>query len=158
MLSTPFNCCSSGVATDCSIVVASPPVNVVFTMICGGTICGNCARGSLLIETSPARTVTMEITIATIGRLTKNLAIGCLPFFLLQVRCSGCYNGSVFDLLQALYNDSLLRLEPVLDDQHLADVRADLYRTNAHFVVRSHHCQLIAALQFRDGPLRDQQR
>src|ERR1700748_204890 len=104
MLSTPFNCCSSGVATDCSIVVASPPVKVVLTMICGGTICGNCASGSLLMETSPASTVTMEITIATIGRLTKNLAIGRLPFFLqlrkLEVCGFRCYQRSVFDLLQ----------------------------------------------------------
>src|SRR6476646_8817943 len=142
MLSTPFSCCSRGVATDCSIVVASPPVNVVFTMICGGTICGNCASGSLPIETSPARTVTMEITIATIGRLTKNLAIGCLPFFL-EARCSGSYNGSVLDLLQALYNDPLLRLQTVLDDQHLADALAYFHRTNAHFVVRSDHSQLV---------------
>jgi hypothetical protein len=33
------------------------------------------------METSPASTVTMEITMATIGRFTKNLAIGRLPFF-----------------------------------------------------------------------------
>src|ERR1700675_2712109 len=71
MLSTPFICCSSGVATDCSIVTASAPVYVVEMMICGGTIWGNCARGSPCIATRPAMTVTMAITIATIGRSTK---------------------------------------------------------------------------------------
>src|SRR3977135_2647549 len=45
MLSTPFICCSSGAATDCSMVTASAPVYVVSTMICGGTMSGNCARG-----------------------------------------------------------------------------------------------------------------
>src|SRR5438309_7038668 len=101
MLSTPFSCCSSGVATDCSMVVASPPVKVVPTMICGGTIEGNCARGSLPMETSPASTVTMEITIATMGRFTKNLAMDLpVPFslqFLLQSGRPGGNHGPVLD-------------------------------------------------------------
>ena len=46
MLSTPFICCSIGVATDCSIVSASAPVYVACTLISGGTMCGYCAMGS----------------------------------------------------------------------------------------------------------------
>jgi hypothetical protein len=41
----------------------------------GGTISGYCAIGSPFIATTPTRTVTMEITIATIGRLTKKRAM-----------------------------------------------------------------------------------
>src|SRR5919108_280060 len=44
-------------------------------MICGGTMLGNCAIGSACIETSPARTVTIAMTMATIGRRTKNAAM-----------------------------------------------------------------------------------
>src|SRR5258705_663690 len=75
MLSTPLICCSSGVATDCSIVTASAPVYVVVTIICGGTMSGNWATGSPAMATSPPMTVTMAITIATIGRLMKNFEI-----------------------------------------------------------------------------------
>src|SRR5687768_11024463 len=44
-------------------------------MICGGTMFGNCAIGSACIDTSPARTVTIAMTMATIGRRTKNAAM-----------------------------------------------------------------------------------
>src|SRR5262245_401669 len=71
ILSTPFICCSSGVATDCSIVTASAPVKLVWIWICGGMIAGYWAIGSPVIATSPRTTVTMAITIATMGRSTK---------------------------------------------------------------------------------------
>ena len=75
MFSTPLTCCSSGVATEASTSVALAPMNVVVTCTIGGTISGYCAIGSPLIATRPSSTVTIEITIATIGRLTKNRAI-----------------------------------------------------------------------------------
>src|SRR5215467_551752 len=75
MSSTPLICCSSGVATDCSIVTASAPVYVVLTMICGGTMSGNWATGSPDIATNPPMTVTIAITIATTGRLMNSLDI-----------------------------------------------------------------------------------
>src|SRR5205823_6368764 len=78
MLSTPFICCSTGVATDCSIVTASAPGYVAVTSICGGTISGYCAIGSVRIDTRPTRTVAIAITIATIGRLMKNFDMGLL--------------------------------------------------------------------------------
>src|SRR6266508_2714078 len=46
-------------------------------MICGGTISGNCASGSPRIAMRPARTVTIAITIATIGRRIKKFEIIC---------------------------------------------------------------------------------
>ena len=75
MLSTPFICCSSGVATDCSTVTASAPVKVVETMICGGMIDGYCATGRLRIASSPPTSVMIEMTIATMGRLMKKRAM-----------------------------------------------------------------------------------
>src|SRR5262249_31251280 len=75
MLSAPFICCSMGVATDCSMVSASAPVYVVDAMICGGTIAGNCARGRPRIATRPSMTVIMAMTMATMGRFTKNFEI-----------------------------------------------------------------------------------
>ncbi len=75
MLSTPLTCCSMGVATDCSIVCASAPVNAVVRMICGGMICGNCAMGSPTSDTAPSRIVTIAMTIATMGRRMKKAEI-----------------------------------------------------------------------------------
>src|ERR1041384_7642549 len=75
MSSAPLICCSSGVATDCSIVTASAPVYVVLTMICGGTMPGTWATGSPPIATTPPITVTIAITIATTGRLMNSLQI-----------------------------------------------------------------------------------
>src|ERR1022692_2265009 len=75
MLSTPDICCSMGVATDWSTVRASAPGYVAFTWTCGSAILGNCAMGRPDIATIPTITIRMEMTIATIGRLIKNLAI-----------------------------------------------------------------------------------
>ena len=79
MLSTPLTCCSIGVATDCSMVTASAPVNVVLRLICGGMICGNCAMGSPSSDTAPISTVTIAMTIATMGRRMKNAEITSAP-------------------------------------------------------------------------------
>src|SRR5512137_2323104 len=76
MFSTPLIFCSRGVATDASTSVALAPTKVVVTWTIGGTISGYCATGRLLSATRPSSTMTMEITIATIGRLTKKRAMG----------------------------------------------------------------------------------
>src|SRR5208337_4580346 len=75
MLSTPDICCSMGTATDCWTVRASAPGYVAFTWICGSAMLGNCATGRRDIATTPMSTMRMEITMATMGRLMKNLAI-----------------------------------------------------------------------------------
>ena len=79
MFSTPLIFCSSGVATDASTSVALAPMKVVVTWIIGGTISGYCEIGRPLMATTPSRTVTIEITIATIGRLTKKRAMAYFP-------------------------------------------------------------------------------
>src|SRR5512135_3060145 len=73
--STPFTFCSMGVATDASTSVAEAPTKVVVIWTIGGTTSGYWAIGRPDIATSPRMTVTMEITIATIGRLTKKRAM-----------------------------------------------------------------------------------
>ena len=75
MFSTPLIFCSSGVATDASTSVALAPMKVVVTWIIGGTTSGYCEIGRPLMATTPSRTVMIEITIATIGRLTKKRAM-----------------------------------------------------------------------------------
>src|SRR5262245_46069069 len=71
MLSTPLTVCSSGVATDCSIVTASAPVKTVDTWISGGTMLGYWAMGSRVTATAPTRIVMSAMTIAMTGRLMK---------------------------------------------------------------------------------------
>src|ERR1043166_7629789 len=73
--STPLIFCSSGVATEASTSVALAPMKVVVTWTIGGTISGYCATGSPRIATTPSITMMIDITIATIGRLTKKRAM-----------------------------------------------------------------------------------
>ena len=75
MFSTPLICCSSGVATEASTSVALAPMKVVVTWIIGGTISGYCAIGRPLHRDEAEQHVMIEITIATIGRLTKKRAM-----------------------------------------------------------------------------------
>src|SRR5271154_950713 len=116
MLSTPDICCSIGVATDCATVWASAPVKLPMTWICGSAIFGNWEVGSPSIDTMPAMTIKIEITIATIGRLIKNLdmsvALGRRPNDI-RLRANRC---TFPDLHEALNNDLFSRLQPLCDD------------------------------------------
>src|SRR5512138_1154310 len=113
--STPFTFCSRGVATDASTSVALAPTKVVVIWTIGGTISGYWAIGRPDMATRPRRTVTMEITIATIGRLTKKRAmLARLPCGLgLALRGGGgrhrlrAHHGAVAHLLEALHHDLL---------------------------------------------------
>src|SRR5262245_63694000 len=71
MLSTPFTCCSIGVATDCSTTSAEAPGYVVSTRIVGGARLGYCSMGSFNNVATPSKTVTIAMTIATVGRRMK---------------------------------------------------------------------------------------
>src|SRR5213595_1468905 len=76
--STPLTCCSIGVATDCSTSRALAPTYVVVTWIRGGVMSGYWEIGRRESETPPTITVTMEITMATMGRRMKKFPIGHL--------------------------------------------------------------------------------
>src|SRR5262245_26439950 len=105
MLSTPLICCSMGVATACSMVWASAPTYLVWIWISGGAMLGNCATGKLTIVIVPMMTVRMAITIATIGRLMKNLDIRLW----IDLHC-------LTNFLDTFNNDALSRREALIDD------------------------------------------
>src|SRR5580692_10920501 len=105
MLSTPLTCCSIGVATDCSRVLASAPTYVARIWISGGTILGNWATGSVAMVTAPTITVNIAMTIATIGRRMKNLDISVALRERLRV-----YLHAGTNVLDSLCNYALIRL------------------------------------------------
>src|ERR1700742_3290319 len=142
MRSTPFMFCSMGVATACSMVVASAPVYVVVRLICGGRICGNCAMGSPTSETTPMSTVMMAMTIATMGRRTKNADIE-RPLSVLRRRRVGRLrrrrgrrrrggrrlrvdHRAVADLLHAFHDHAIALVQALGDDAHAAAARSEL--------------------------------
>src|SRR5438876_10657263 len=157
MLSTPLICCSMGVATACSSVWASAPTYVARTCISGGAMLGNCATGRLKIVMVPTITMTMEITIATMGRLMKNFDIG-LPSLTFRGKRLRVHLHSRTHLLHAFGNHAFATLQPFRDNPISADTVADLDRTDAHFVLTVRHRYLIATLQLRDCTLRHKQR
>src|SRR5476651_1166141 len=75
MPGVPFTCSSIGVATVCSTVWASAPVNWPFTCTTGGVISGYWSIGKTSILTIPVITNTIDITIAVTGLFIKVLAI-----------------------------------------------------------------------------------
>src|SRR6266850_608993 len=155
MLSTPFICCSIGLATACSMVMASAPGYVVATMIWGGTISGNCASGSPRMETTPTITVMMAMTIATIGRSTKNRATRSAP----DLREGpGRDDAALSDGRRRADDDLLAGLDAVLDDLEVADAIPDRDRSHDHLVVRAEHLYLITALEIGDRPLGNNER
>src|SRR5207253_10601035 len=157
MSSTPFICCSSGVATDCSTVTASAPVKVALTMIWGGMIDGYCATGSVRIANRPATTVMIEMTIATIGRLMKKRAIPLTLGRQLLGRHRRDRN-ALSHFLHPFGHDLLARRQPVLDHPQPADARSDLDRSDRHLVALAHDRDLVAPLQLGDLALGHQQR
>src|SRR5678816_3094926 len=75
MRSTPLTSCSIGVATDCSTASADAPGYVPVTRMLGGARKGYCSTDSPRMTTTPTKTVRIEITMATIGRLIKKFDI-----------------------------------------------------------------------------------
>src|SRR5262249_49357646 len=121
MLSTPLICCSIGVATACSMVWASAPTYVAEICTSGGAICGNSATGRLTIDTLPTMTVTMAITIATMGRLMKNFDI----WFRTHLY-------SLADFLQTFHNHTFAGLDTLVDDPFRTDGLGNLHRPDLH--------------------------
>src|ERR1700761_510732 len=75
MPGVPFTCCSMGVATVCSTVCASAPVNCPFTCTTGGVMSGYWSIGKLRMLIAPVIASTIDITMAVTGLLIKVLAI-----------------------------------------------------------------------------------
>src|SRR5438105_2384140 len=120
------------------------------------------------MHTPPTSVISTAMTIATMGRLTKNSDI--VSGILLRRRA---VRGDLwrrrrpvfhFDraafagLLSALHNDTLARLETINDFPHRADALARFHRPNAYFVIVAHNRDLEVALQLGHGFLRNNQR
>src|SRR5262249_40075313 len=132
MLSTPLICCSMGVATDCSTVCASAPTYVVCTCTSGGAIDGNNETGRLTSVMAPTMTVSSAITIATIGRLTKNLDMS--PLRRCRLVLDRVDDGAVADLQQSFDNHTLAGLHAFGHDPQRADAVADADGPDGHLV------------------------
>src|SRR4029077_21248719 len=118
---------------------------------------GNCAIGRLRIVMAPTITMTMEITIATMGRLIKNFDIA-LPSLALRGKRLGVHLRARTRLLHALGNHTFALLEPFRNNPLRTDAVANRHRSNAYFIVATHNGDLVAALELRHRPLRNKQR
>src|SRR6266436_3429984 len=81
---------------------------------------GNCATGRLSTVMVPTITMTMEITIATMGRLIKNFDIG-LPSFSSRGKWSGLHLQARTHLLHALGDHAFAPLQSVSNNPFGAD-------------------------------------
>src|SRR6266571_8589264 len=118
---------------------------------------GNCATGRLRIVMVPTITMTIEITIATMGRLIKNFDIG-LPSLAFRGKRLGVHLHARTHLLHTFGNHPIASLQPVRNNPIGTDAVADLNCADAYSVLAVDRCDLIAALQLRDSALRYQQR
>src|SRR4051812_46314374 len=71
--STPTTSCSIVAATVSATTLALAPGKVQVTLTVGGAMSGYWAMGRVVTATPRARTMTIEITAAKIGRSMKNL-------------------------------------------------------------------------------------
>src|SRR5712692_260372 len=118
---------------------------------------GNCATGRLRIVMVPTITMTIEITIATMGRLIKNFDIG-LPSLAFRGKRLGVHLHALTHLLHTFGNHPIASLQPVRNNPIGTDAVADLNCADAYSVLAIHHCYLIPALQLRHRTLRDEER
>src|ERR1700735_2058553 len=113
---------------------------------------GNCATGRARMVIEPTITNTMEITMATIGRLIKNFDMDLLSWNRYR-KWLGFHLHSGTHFLDALGNHTLALLQSVRNNPLVAVTIADIDGSNAYFVVAIHHRHLVAALQLRNCPL-----
>src|SRR5579863_7408248 len=115
---------------------------------------GNCATGKLSTVSVPTNTMTMEITMATMGRLMKNFDMGqpSLPIrrslacralvrriLVLGHEWLGIHAHTSAHPLNALNHDSVSGIESVSDDPSVINPVAHSDRSNVNFVVGANH-------------------
>ena len=123
---------------------------------------GNCASGNPNIAMRPPITVTIAITIATIGRLMKKLEIivNSSPIALVSVRRGKRLridDRFRSDFLCAFGDDVSPGFRPFSNDPHRVRCVRHL-DGRIHLVVIANDGDLITALQLGDGTLRNEQR
>src|SRR5271156_3049640 len=123
---------------------------------------GNCAIGRVAIVTAPTMTIRIAMTIATIGRLMKNLdiipslcALGLNLEQSLNVALEwlGLYRHSRPEILLTFDNHAVARLQSAIDDPHCVCALSHLHGTHADAVVLIDNSNEIAALLFVHGRL-----
>src|SRR2546427_11944285 len=134
---------------------------------------GNCAIGSCTSAAAPTITMRIAMTMATIGRLTKNFAIvRCSLSALGSTGRAGCrlrrsrlcrgrlriHHHPGFHFLHSFNYDPLARLEPLRDDPPVPDLLANFHRADVYFILGPYYQYLIAALQLLDRLLRHKHR
>src|SRR5258707_14698824 len=114
---------------------------------------GNCATGKLRIVMVPTITMTMEITMATMGRLMKNFDMG-LPA-LSYCKGLGAHVRALPHFLNTFGDNSFPWVQPFSNNPLGTNAVADFDATDAHFVLAVHNRYLIAALQLGHRTLRN---
>src|SRR6266446_5682202 len=117
---------------------------------------GYCAMGSWNMATMPTITMRMAMTMVTIGRLMKNLAMALARPPGLGQRGLDPLAG--FHSVDSLDDDPLARFQPLPDDPQGADSLAELNLSHVHRIVGPNHGDLMDALQILHGALRNEQR
>src|SRR5580704_14957032 len=115
---------------------------------------GNWATGKLRIVSEPTSTRTIEMTMATMGRLMKNFDMRS-PI----LRCRGkwfcVYMNTRTHLLNALGDDSVAGTQSAIDNPIGPAAVAERNRADAYCILVIDYRYLIAALQFGNGALRN---
>src|ERR1700693_1694702 len=110
--------------------------------------------GSPAMETDPMITIRMAITIATMGRLMKNLDIKLFPAHFrrrcVRLRAHG-HSGT--HLLYAFRHHALSRFYSLVDNPQRANPIAGFHVADFDFVIARDHRNLICALQFGNSAL-----
>src|SRR5216683_2301368 len=115
---------------------------------------GNWATGRVKMLSDPTSTRTIEMTIATMGRLMKNLDMDSVPL------CRGkrlrVHVHAWANLLNAFSNHGFTGLESVRHNPLRADLLANLDGANLHFAFPVNDGYLITALQLGHSALRNE--
>src|SRR5271170_1071925 len=113
---------------------------------------GNWATGKVRMVSVPTSTSTIEITMATMGRLIKNFDMG-LPPRSFHSKWLGVHLHTRAHFLHTFGNHPLARLHTVRNNPLRANPVADFHGSNAHFVLVIHRRNLIPALQLGNSTL-----
>src|ERR1700722_20305160 len=106
---------------------------------------------------APTSTMTMEITMATMGRLIKNFDMGLLSLSFRGKRLR-IYRHAGTYFLHALGNHAFASFQSFLYHPLAAETVPDFDRPDGHLVLVVDHGYLIPTLELRDCPLRHKQR
>src|SRR3954464_7219379 len=119
---------------------------------------GNWATGSRPMATSPPRTVTIAMTMATMGRLTKNADTSVPLAFVDRLEFDACgSHNRALGHERGIDDHARTAIEAVLHDPAVARAPAKRDGLQTHGVVGADDAHQRLALQIVHGPLWNQQ-